>query len=74
MRIVGVILLIVLAGWLALITSSYGLLIRADPMYLNPPNVIEDMACIYFTGVGTETVILTGQKKGATCQRLHRFP
>jgi hypothetical protein len=68
-----VIVLILFCGWGALVISSYSILLREDPMYVNEANVMEDVACIYFTGLTFRTILITGRAEGAECQRLWSF-
>lgn len=62
---------LLIAAWIALALSGYGILVRDDPMYANDasPPVVEDAACSYFDGTGTKTIFLRHQTNGAICGR-----
>lgn len=72
MKVAAAFAIIPLAAWIALTISPYGLLIREDPMYAAPSNVVEDIACVYFTGLSTKTIFKMGQRNGASCRRIYR--
>jgi len=60
-------------GWVSLVGTSRGLLIRYDPMFMNDSRVITDAACTYSSGLRTATVFVIGDPRGADCARLHKF-
>jgi len=59
--------------WALLITTSRGVLVRYDPMFVTDDNVITDAACTYSSGLRSATILVTGQPRGAECSRLLRF-
>jgi hypothetical protein len=64
-----------LLGWLALVVTSHGFLIRYDPMAGSEtePSIITDVACIYLTGTGIVTVFSLSNTKDAECSRLYKL-
>jgi hypothetical protein len=70
----GVLLLAVL-GWLALVVTSHGLLIRHDPMARSASDspFVQDIACTYSSGVRTVTVLSLGNTEAAECSQLYKF-
>jgi len=72
MKIALVLVLVLVTTWLLLLASPYNVLVRDDPMAVsesNPP-VLEDSACVYFTGWKTRTVYL---HNGLRCERFVRL-
>jgi len=61
------------SAWLALVVSGWAVLVRDDPMYLDPAKVVEDAACTYFDGLNTKTILLRHQPHGAVCERWVRI-
>ncbi len=53
--------------------SPWAILIRADPMYADDDNIIENMACDYSSGLRIATVFIIGDKHGARCPSYYRF-
>jgi hypothetical protein len=62
-----------LVGWVYLITTSQGLLLRYDPLYVNEGGVIQSAACTYTSGIETMTVCVIDDPKGATCPHVYKF-
>ena len=62
-----------LAGWVYLLGTSQGVLIREDPMFVNEHGLIQDVACIYSSGIVTASLVRAGELNGASCTRLYTF-
>jgi hypothetical protein len=62
-----------LVGGLYLNVTSQGLLLRADPMFVDDRGVIEHMACVYYSALKSETVYVIHNREGAECAEIYKF-
>lgn len=59
--------------WGTTLFTSFGWLLRYDPLSVDNAGIVSDAACIYLSATGVRTVYVVAQPKGASCETGYQF-